>query len=227
MRRTLLWGSSALLLLCVACGGGGTKDRSAGATTTPDRGTGGVAAQPTATATAAARFFQGDPPLGPDTARIDRALAAAKWPANVDVTARKDIPNDGPDYKDVPDVVRRFKEFGRETGGFYILSAAGVPRMTVSVSQYATPDGAHREFEFGRGNPPAEARIDASGIGDDGAASRTTLGGGQASPIIVSYTRGRYYVVIADVGAASDSPPDMALDVARAVDSQLKQSPAP
>jgi hypothetical protein len=45
--------------------------------------------------------------------------------------------------------------------------------------------------------------------------------------VVVSFTRGRYYVVVADTAAASDAPPDMALDVARAVDEQLKANPVP
>jgi hypothetical protein len=226
VKRVLTWSGVARLLFAVGCGGGDKEsdDR-------PGETSGAASVQSGASPTAAAGAapsFPGDRPASPETARIDRVLAAAKLPTNVDVAGRKDIPNDAPDYNDAPDVVRRFKEFGRETGGYYVLAVNGTPRLTLAISRYAQPDGATRELDFGAGTPNPDDRIDAAGIGDKAAAFRVRLGGqGGPTPVVVSFTRGPYYVVVADTAAAADAPPDMALDVARAVDEQLKVNPGP
>ena len=229
MKQALVWGGMALLLLAAACGGGDKDEKSTlsgdgQATRSP-----GAAAQSSPTAGAGAvQFFPGEQPASPETERIDRMLGGAKFPRSVDVAGRKDIPNDGPDYRETPDIVARFKQYGRETGAYYVLSAGGTPRFTLAVSQYATADGAKKELEFGRGTAAPGDRVDAAGIGDEAAAFRLRLGGqGGPTPVIVSFTRGRYYVVIADTAAVADDPPDMALDVARAVDAQLKAYPQP
>lgn len=223
MKRVLIWSGVALLLLAAACGGNSEGNDETG------QGLAADSAQSSPTAAAgAAPAFPGERPASPETARIDRAVAGAKLPASVDVAGRKDIPNDAPDYSDTPDIVRRFKEFGRETGGYYVLAVNGAPRLTLAISQYAQPDGATRELDFGGGTPSPEDRIDAPGIGDKASAFRLRLGGqGGPTPVIVSFTRGRYYVVVADTAAAAEAPPDMVLDIARAVDEQLKANPVP
>jgi hypothetical protein len=226
-----LWGSAALLLFAAGCGGGNDTDsKSLSSQPASSQPTicGPTASPPPAAPAGAATSFPGEPPASPETARIDRVVAALKLPANVEVSGRKDIPNDAPDYNDTPDVVRRFKEFGRQTGVFYLLTASGAPRLTLAVSQYAQPEGAKQEMDFGGTTPSADDRINATGIGDNVAAFRVRLGGqGGPTPAIVSFTRGRYYVVVTDTAAALESPPDMVLDVACAVDEQLKANPAP
>jgi hypothetical protein len=226
VKRVLTWGGVALLLLTAACGGGDKNESKSEGTPAALAGSTGAQASPTAAA-GAVPSYPGEPPATPDTARLDRILSAVQLPRNADVAGRKDIGNEAPDYKDVPDVVRRFREYGRQTGAFYIINVAGQPRLSLAISQYATPDGAKKELEFGRGSPNPDDRIDASGIGEDQAAFRVRLGGqGGPTPAVVSFTRGRYYVVVTDTAAQFDAPPDMVVAIARAVDEQLKANPA-
>jgi hypothetical protein len=231
VRKGLYIAGAALLLLAIACGGGGGDDeeRAAGGGPSPAPACGG-GSQAAAGVAAGASAFPGEAPASPETTRIDGLVAAAKLPSSVSVAGRKDIPNDAPDYKDVPEVVARFRQFGRETGTFYLLSSAGAPRLTLSVNQYATADGAKQEFDAGKGNPSPQDRVDTPGLGDQAAGFRVRLGGAgpQApSPIVISFTRGRYYAIVADTAAASDAPADLALDVACAIDVQLKANPVP
>jgi hypothetical protein len=45
---------------------------------------------------------------------------------------------------------------------------------------------------------------------------------------VISFTRGRYYVVVVDAPPGGvGGPPDTALALARAVDDQLKRNPVP
>ncbi|MGH2588843.1 MAG: hypothetical protein ACRDJE_28295 [Dehalococcoidia bacterium] len=224
MRQGLLWGGVGLLLLLTACGGGDNDADTADATATPSAtGT----AQPTAVALP--RVFPGEQPASPETERIDTIFGGVTLPPTVDVFGRRDIPNEAIE-RDAPDVGLRFKEYGRETGNYYVLTVDGVQRMTLSISQYATPEGAKREFDFGKGDPAPEDRVDASGLGDENSALRSYLGSGgpQNSLYLISFTRGRYYVVIADFPpGGADAPPDTALEIARAVDEALKANPVP
>jgi hypothetical protein len=217
VRRGLIWGSAALLLLCSACGSGRNDDE--------QRDT---AVQPVVTGTPASAvpvtpLFPGEPPASQETARLDQLFAGATLPQRVDVFGRRDIPNEAIE-KDAPDVGQRFREYGRVTGTYYVLSVNGMQRMTLSINRYGSRDGAAKEFGFGRGNPTPEDRLDAAGLGDDYSAHRASLGegGGATSLYLVSFTRGCYYVVIADFPpGGADSPPDVALAVAHSVDDQL------
>jgi hypothetical protein len=182
----------------------------------------------TATATAApAPAIAGDPPASPETERIEAILAGATLPAKVEVFGRRDIPNDAVE-KDAPEAGRRFREYGRVTGNYYVLSVDGAQRMTLSVNQYGSPDGAAQEFDFGKGDPLPDDRLEAEGLGESRSAHRSTLGDGsnKTSLYLISFTRGCYYVVVADFPpGGADAPPDSALAVAQAVDDQLKASP--
>jgi len=222
VKKSLLEGSAALLLLLSACGGETKEAATVDSTATPTATTAAASA-------AAVSMIAGDPPSSPETERIERIVITATLPEKVVALARRDIPNDLIE-KDAPDAGKRFRDYGRQTGTYYVLGIDGQPRMTLSVSQYGTAEGAKQEFEFGRGNPAPADRIDASGIGDVAAANRSMLGSGETKSTIhiVSFLRGRYYVVIVDAPPAGvGGPPDTALAVARAVDAQLKGNPAP
>ena len=123
----------------------------------------------------------------------------------------------------------RFRENGRITGNYYVVSVDGAQRMTLSINQYGSPDGAGKEFDFGKGNPAPDDRIEAEGIGQNRSALRSTIGEGASatSLYLISFTRGCYYVVVADFPpGGADAPPDSALALARAVDDQLKAAPS-
>ena len=216
MRRGLIGGSLVLLLLVVACGGG-KKDTEAKDST--------PAATPAA---AGAPAFPGEPPTTPVTAAMDRVMTAVKFPSGLEVLVRRDITNEATALE-VPEVGQRFKETGRQIGAYYIIGAGGAPRMTLSINQYEQADGARREFQSGRGNPAPADRIETPGIGDEAAASCVRLQSGEATatPLVISFIRGRYYVVIAEPAASPEAPPDDLLALARAVDTELKTRPLP
>lgn len=220
MRRGLLWGGVVLLLLFSACGS--TDEGS----TTEEGNT-----QPTATATASAtptatRTIAGEPPMSPETERIEQIFAGARLPPKMEVFGRRDIPNESVE-KDAPAAGARFREYGRVTGNYYVLTVDGAQRMTLSINRYGTAEGARREFDFGKGDPAPEDRLDADGLGDVRSAHRSFLGdgGSRTSLYLISYTRGCHYVVIADFPpGGADAPPDNALALAQAVDSALQES---
>ena len=222
MRQGLIGGSLALLLLVAACGGGSKNTGAKGSTPEPTAAAAG-AAQPTG-----APGFPGEPPTMPVTVAMDRMMTEVKFPPGLDVLVRRDVTNEAT-AAEVPEVGQRFKETGRQIGAYYIVGAGGAPRMTLSINQYQQADGARREFQFGRGNPAPADRIDTPGIGDESAASRVRLQSGEAtaSPLVISFVRGRYYVVIAEPAASPEAPPDDLLALARAVDTELKTSPLP
>ncbi|MGE0542145.1 MAG: hypothetical protein AB7R89_18385 [Dehalococcoidia bacterium] len=221
MGRGIWWSGIGLLLFLTACGGSDSDGQAAqqAASTPPTTATAAAAAAPTAT-------VAGDPPASPETERIDAILAGATLPTKVAVFGRRDIPNDAVE-QEAPDAARRFREFGRVTGAFYILSVDGAQRMTLSINQYGSPDGAAQEFAFGQGNPRPEDRLEADGIGEDRSAFRSTsgAGAGQISQYLISFTRGCHYVVVVDfLPSGTNTPPDSALALARAVDDRLKDS---
>lgn len=223
MRRGLWWGGLGLLLLLAACGSADKDSDRAQETAATSQSTS------TATATAASLpAVAGDPPASPETKRIDAILAGATLPSNIGVFGRRDIPNDAVE-KDSPEAGRRFREDGRVTGNYYVLSVDGAQRMTLSINQYGSPEGAGKEFEFGKGNPAPDDRIEANGIGQNRSALRSTIGEGSSSTslYLISFTRGCYYVVVADFPpGGADSPPDSALALAKAVDDELNASPS-
>lgn len=224
MIRGVWWGSLALLLVLTACGGADNDNDTAEQTAAPST----PAVTATATATAAApRALVGDPPASPETQRIEQIFTAVTLPPKVEVFGRRDIPNDAVE-RDSPEAGARFREYGRVTGNYYVLTVDGAQRMTLSINQYKTPEGAAQEFDFGKGNPTPDDRLDADGIGENRSAHRSTLGdgGSRTSLYLVSFTRGCYYVVVADFPpGGADAPPDSALALARAVDDQLKEAP--
>lgn len=223
MRRGLWWGGIGLLLVVAACGGGSKESDK------PQEMAATSQSTPTASSTAASLpAVAGDPPASPETKRIDAILAGATLPTNIGIFGRRDIPNDAVE-KDSPEAGRRFRENGRVTGNYYVLSVDGAQRMTLSINQYGSPEGAGKEFDFGKGNPGPDDRIEAEGIGQNRSALRSSLGEGSSatSIYVISFTRGCYYVVVADFPpGGADSPPDSALALAQVVDNQLKNSPS-
>jgi hypothetical protein len=223
VRQGLWWGGLGLLLVLAACGSGNNesdKAQESAATLQP---------APTATATPASLpAVAGDPPASPETKRIEAILAGAQLPTNIAVFGRRDIPNDAV-AKDSPEAGQRFRENGRVTGNYYVLTVDGAQRMTLSINQYGSPEGAGKEFDFGKGNPAPDDRIEAEGIGQNRSALRSTIGEGASSTslYVISFTRGCYYVVVADFPpGGADNPPDSALSLAQAVDDQLKAAPS-
>jgi hypothetical protein len=222
VRRGVWWGGLVLLLVLAACGSSDNDTDTAEQTATPS--TPSVTATAT---TAAAQPLIGEPPASPETERIEQIFAGTTLPPLVEVFGRRDIPNESVE-KDSPEAGARFREYGRVTGNYYVLAVDGAQRMTLSINQYQSPEGATTEFDFGQGSPAPEDRLDTSGLGDNSSANRSTLGdgGSRTSLYLVSFTRGCYYVVVADFPpGGADSPPDSALALARAVDDQLKASP--
>ena len=210
MQGKWLLALAAALLLLVACGGGDTTDDAKGS---------GSAAE---SSLPSPRPFPGEPAAAAITRRMDRIVTAVPMPPGMDVLGRRDVTNDRTE-QEAPEVGKRFKETGRQNGAYYIIGRPNEPQMTLSINQYSQPDGAQREFTSGRGNPAPGDRFDTAGLGDQSQAARVRLGpvGGPA-PIVVSFTRGRYYVVITD----QTQQPDQSLALARAVDEKLKAHPA-
>lgn len=228
MRPHLLWSGVALLVLLSACGKSDSTPQKANESATQAAGT-MTAAQPASSPTPdMSSIFPGDAPTTTVTAAIDRLLTTVQLPSGVGVLVRRDITNDGT-AAEVPEVGKRFKDTGREIGVFYIMGAGSTPRMTLSINQYRQADGARQEFDFGKGNPSPADQIDAAGIGEEAAASRVRLQSGEASasPLVLSFTRGRYYVVLSEPTATPESTPDTLLQLARAIDERLKENPLP
>jgi hypothetical protein len=223
VRQGLWWGGLGLLLFLAACGNGNKDSDKAQEAAATSQST------PTTTATPASLpAVAGDPPASPETKRIEALLAGATLPSNIGVFGRRDIPNEAVE-KDSPEAARRFRENVRVTGNYYVLSVDGAQRMTLSINLYGSPEGAGKEFDFGKGNPAPDDRIEAEGIGQNRSALRSTIGEGASttSLYVISFTRGCYYVVVADFPpGGADSPPDSALALAQAVDDQLKASPS-
>jgi hypothetical protein len=216
----LLWVGAALLLLFSACGGSDEEPTTQVTSTQP-----AVTVTPSPMP-APARTLAGEPPASPETERIEEIFAGADLPPKVEVFGRRDIPNESVE-KDAPDAGARFREYGRVTGNYYVLTVDGAQRMTLSINRYGTTQGAMGEFDFGKGDPAPEDRVEAEGLGDARSALRSTLGdgGNKTSLYLISYTRGCYYVVVADFPpGGADAPPDAALALAQAVDGALQES---
>ena len=210
MRGSWLLAGVGMLLLLAACGGGDKKDEAKDTGSAPE------------SSLAPARPFPGEPAATAVTRRMDRIVSAVPMPAGMDVLSRRDVTNERTE-QEAPEIGKRFKETGRQIGAYYIIGRPNEPLMQLSINQYSQPDGAQREFNTGKGNPAPADRFEAAGIGEQAQAARTRLGGpGGIAPIVISFTRGRYYVVIVDQAQM----PDQSLALARAVDEQLKAHPA-
>lgn len=230
MRRGsfLVGGGLAAMVLLAACGGNdnaATQQAAAppAAMAGADAGCAPAADQPS-TATPA---FAGDPPGSAATQRIDRTMAAVKLPANVTVFGRRDITNESESRGDAAQL-QKFADAGRQTGGLYILTVDGQQRISLGINLYNSPDSARKDFANLR--PSAGLpQLDASGIGENAAAARVTLGSGGAQAFInnLVFQRGCYVVTLADFVGRPDAPADVALGVARALDDQLKANPNP
>jgi hypothetical protein len=206
----------ALFMLLVACGGNDEPPKQAGCTPAP------AAAQPTATPR-----YAGDPPGSPETARIERTMAAVKLPANVTVFGRRDLTNDGEARGDAA-LLKRFTDAGRRTGAQYVLNVDDQQRISLGLNLYDSAANARKDFDNLK--PAANApKIDAAGLGDIAAAARVTLqsGGAQAFTVNLVFVRGCYVVTMADFTGSPDASPDTALNVARALDNELKTNPNP
>lgn len=224
-----------VIAMAVLAGCGGNKSaKSARGTTTPGTSTGvaaGTSPLPSAGGAASASpapSFPGDPPGSPLTAAMDRAMLQAKIPANVSVIARRDLTNEVA-AKDDTELLQQFKDTGRETGVQYVLAIDGTQRISLGINQYATPAQARTEWEKGKPVAQATTAIDVTGIGDEAAGARITLGSGAQQALVnnVTFVRGPYYVTMADFAGDASVSPAPAVSMLRALDTVLRANPAP
>jgi hypothetical protein len=224
----VIGGGMVMLMLLTACGGKDEPPNPRSGTPPAAAPQAGCAPAPAAAAQPAATpKYVGDPPGSPETQRIERTMAAVKLPANVTIFGRRDLTNEG-EARDDAALLKRFTDAGRRTGAQYVLNVDGQQRISLGLNLYNSAETARKDFENLKPAPNAP-KIDTGGLGDIAAGARVTLqsGGAQAFPINIVFARGCYVVTMADFAGSPDASPDTALNIARALDAQLKANPNP
>ena len=235
MARTTWW--PALLVaaaLAAGCGGADNSSRSqstvvpavasvaaSGLTTTPAAG--GTRAAGTPTATAAA---------GEEWKKLNYSIPADdELPDRVVYQGAVDLGNESAAEGDQA-LLQQFKASGRQTGiQFFFTVEAGARTVSIGVSYYDN-ENAPRMLLHNSGDPTApiaDPRFEVAGLGDEYIAQRVKLGRdeGAAQVINIAWVRGRYFVSLADLGVKEDTPPDVAVALARNIDQRLKNNPRP
>lgn len=217
--------------LLAACGGGSDKDQASErtlSTAATETTTSGAAAAPPAPVTPAAAATAA---ATIEWTRMEKFIPSdAELPERVSYQAKFDLSNEK--AASTAADLQQFQATGRVTGIQYTLSVdTGARTLSVGISYYNNADEPKKLLR-NSGDPASMAdpnRFAVAGLGDEYIAQRLRLGSGEASAHVVNvaWVRGRYFVSLADLGGAVDTPTDLAVTIAKLVDDKLKANPAP
>lgn len=128
--------------------------------------------------------------------------------------------------------LKQFQDTGRVTGIQFILSVeAGTRTISAGISYYNNTAEPKKLLRHSGDPAAADApnRFQMPPVGDEFIAQRVQLGSGEAAAYVVNiaWVRGRFFIALADLGGAEDTPTDVAVAIARLVDDKIKADPAP
>lgn len=220
--RLLIAAIIGAVTMLAACGGDSKQ-----AASPPNNGQPTAAVTPTpgpqATATGTATVI--------DWTRLEKYIPADKdLPDRVSYQSKIDLSNEAAANDQAQ--LKQFQDSGRLGGiQFFFSVEAGARTISVGVSYYNNPAEPKKLLrESGDpANPSGQGRFTVAGLGDEHVAQRGTLGSGEAAVglILIGWTRGPFFVSLADLGGTASTSPDAAIKLAQLVDERIKAAPRP